>query len=428
MLDGLQLELRSLIIIDYRCLSFILGSLDSPALYQTEYSSIKHLLPIMDATQITTHEGLSEKGMILMAISWLFTSFAIIIVALRLYLRQKFHRSISLDDWLMVLALIFQILFQIFLTLDCYAGVGWPMATMSPMDIINLTKWSWFTTPGSILASTIARISIAVVFIQVFGNRKWFKHLMISYTVLLTVVGVLNFIFVWVQAKPVQALWDARVPAVYRMDQLPQKIITCILTTIFTLSDLIYTLFPIIFISKLNMTRQRKLELIFFMSGFILTMGIAIGRTAVVFKSLFQKTDVDVDITFVLFIAGSLLASIEQCLVIIIGSIPKLQVAKKLKFPKFAPTFSTIYNRLRYGKSTAASTSNTNEGWAYSDLELRPSAKRTDGSSHPSSLAPVQMSQTIIRKGSQDLNYPGIHVTEGYHITHDYPRQIRSDI
>lgn len=188
----------------------------------------------MDVPLAPRPEGLSKNAIILMAVSWLFTSFAIVIVILRVYLQQKFRRSIGWDDWIMVLALLCQIIFEVFLTLDCHAGLGHPMATITMVDILNLTKWSWSTTPGSILAGTIARISVAMVFLHVFGNRNWFKHLMISYTALLTVVGALNFIFVWVQAKPIQALWDPRVPAVYRMEQLPQKIITCVLTSTYS--------------------------------------------------------------------------------------------------------------------------------------------------------------------------------------------------
>jgi hypothetical protein len=184
------------------------------------------------AIPLTTGDhGVSERAASLMAISWLFTSLAIVTMSFRLYLRQKFFPSIASDDWLMLLALAFHVVFQVFLTKCCIAGLGRPSETMGIQDLIDMTKWAWFTTPGSILASTVARISIAMVFYQVFNRRQWFRWLMISYTSFLVVVGLLNFIFVWVQAKPVEALWDFRIPATYRMEQLPQKVITCILTS-----------------------------------------------------------------------------------------------------------------------------------------------------------------------------------------------------
>lgn len=174
--------------------------------------------------------GLSDKATVLMVVSWLFTAGTISIIVLRFYLRHKFHGAISLDDWLMAVAMIFQIIFQVFLTLTCASGLGHPLELVSIPDLVNLTKWAWFTTPGSILASTIARISIAICFVQIFGGRKWYKWMMIVFTSWLVIVGLLNFIFVWCQARPVEALWDFRVPATFRMEQLPQKIITCVLT------------------------------------------------------------------------------------------------------------------------------------------------------------------------------------------------------
>ncbi|OTA95817.1 hypothetical protein M434DRAFT_378175 [Hypoxylon sp. CO27-5] len=339
-------------------------------------------------------EGLSKNAIILIAVSWIFTSFAIVVVTLRVYLQQKFRRSIEWDDWIMVLALLCQIIFEVFLTLDCHAGLGHPIATMTMVDILNLTKWSWSTTPGSILAGTIARISVAMVFLHVFGNRNWFKRLMIYYTALLTVVGALNFIFVWVQAKPVQALWDPRIPA-------------CL--AVFTLSDFIYTISPIIFISRLNMTHQKKIGLILLMSGFVVTMTIAIGRCVVVYLSLFQTTNPNADETFVFFFVGSLLASLEQCLVIIIGSIPKLKVAKKLKFPSLQSSFKGLVNRLRYGQSTAASGSYTNTNWEHSDVELYPSSRRSHKNFN--SVPGGHFNKTSIHNISQETYEPGIHVT-----------------
>ncbi|KAG8162236.1 hypothetical protein KVR01_008001 [Diaporthe batatas] len=390
----------------------------------------------MDPSTIPLTSGnhaLSDRAVALMAISWLFTSFAIVTMTFRLYLRQKFFPSIASDDWLMLLALAFHVVFQVFLTMCCVAGLGRPLETMGIQDLIDMTKWAWFTTPGSILASTIARISIAMVFYQVFNGRQWFRWLMISYTSFLVVVGMLNFIFVWVQAKPVQALWDFRVPATYRMEQLPQKVVTCILTITYTLSDIIYTVFPIIFISKLNMNRARKLQLCLLMAGSIITTAVAIGRTTLVFLSLFQKTDVsaamDSDRTFIYFGVGSLLASIEQCLLVVIGSIPKLQVAKKLSFPKIHSSLNTLLNKLRYG-STAASTSASQPKptWDDSNLEHKSGSKGAY-SSHPDFIPIVQNSHISFSKSSHEMQEHGIQVTEGYSVTYNHtPQQPRSPV
>lgn len=164
-----------------------------------------------------------------MGVSWFFTAIAIQAVLLRFYLRRKFNQSVGADDWIMLLALTCHIVFQSFLTVASLAGLGRPVTSMTAQEIIDMSKWAWCTTPGSILAGVAARISIAIVLVQIFGMRQWFKWLMISYTGFLTIIGLANFIFVWLQARPIEALWDFRILAVYRMPQLPQKVLTGIL-------------------------------------------------------------------------------------------------------------------------------------------------------------------------------------------------------
>lgn len=87
-------------------------------------------------------------------------------------------------------------------------GLGKHDIDLTIDQLINILKWAWIKTTTSILVSIIARISITILLIRIYGNIRSFKMFLIASTTLQTVVGVIIIIVVWVQASPVQGLWN----------------------------------------------------------------------------------------------------------------------------------------------------------------------------------------------------------------------------
>lgn len=145
------------------------------------------------------------------SVTWILAVIAVGTVAFRLYLRRKFNVTCTAEEWLMVAAVIFHIVFQACVTLQCDYGLGLPLQAMSMDQIIQLSKWIWISATFSNIASVLARISITVMLVRIFGTRKWFKMLMISFTTIQGVLAVVNVICIWAQATPVEGLWDQRV-------------------------------------------------------------------------------------------------------------------------------------------------------------------------------------------------------------------------
>lgn len=144
-------------------------------------------------------------------LTWTLTGLAIIAVAARCQLKLKFKLPIIIEDYLMILALALQISYQTGFTLMCNWGSGRPMSTLTAEQMFNINKWSWtFTVPG-FLVSIIARISIAILLVRIFGRVRWFKMYMTYFTTIQSIVGVVSIIFLVAQCDPYEGLWNTAV-------------------------------------------------------------------------------------------------------------------------------------------------------------------------------------------------------------------------
>lgn len=103
--------------------------------------------------------------------------------------------------------------FQACITVGYTYGLGKRDMNLSFDQLVSILKWMWISSTFSILASTIARISIAVLLIRLFGLHLWLKWFLIVFTAIQSIGGFLIILFVWVQVKPVEGLWNPLLPA-----------------------------------------------------------------------------------------------------------------------------------------------------------------------------------------------------------------------
>jgi hypothetical protein len=147
------------------------------------------------------------------ALTWVFTSMAAIVVAMRFYVRKRFAGSWAIDDWVMLAALAWQIVYGAINTLACQAGLGKTFVNLTLEEYNELDKWSFWALPPSHIVSVLARISIAIVLIRIFAaGRAWFKWLLVGFTTFLSLFAVVAIILLFVQITPAEANWDAAVP------------------------------------------------------------------------------------------------------------------------------------------------------------------------------------------------------------------------
>lgn len=158
----------------------------------------------------STDQGIRPLSL---GLTWTFTILAVITVAARFIIRWRISRSWSIDDWIMLLALGLQLLYQAFFTVLCSWGNGLPYETLDPLQRMMASKWGYVSAFPSIGISAIARISITILLVRIFGVRRWFKLYFIAITTLVTLVAVLSIVFLAASSSPWEGLWNQMIPA-----------------------------------------------------------------------------------------------------------------------------------------------------------------------------------------------------------------------
>ncbi|KAI2601875.1 hypothetical protein GGR54DRAFT_634444 [Hypoxylon sp. NC1633] len=356
------------------------------------------------------------------SVSWALTIVAMVTVFFRFYLRKKLKITLSWDDWIMLVAMVLQIGYQIAVSNAVAWGLGKATTDITVEQFVQMTRWSWswIATPFSNLVSVLARISITILLVRIFGTRRWFRccvlllrhggrWFMILFTSVQTILGVFNTIIIWVQCKPVEGLWDFRLQNVQCWDRAIQQYVSLTLQIIFALSDLFYVLFPVTCIWKLNMALRKRVGLGLLMGLSIITMGAALSKvvTSLVFSDAnpFAGTEIAT-----LFTIQLICTAAEQTLVITIGCIPTLRPLAKLSssfLNTIASSLASLVSRTgrrRGNLSESPSYRPKYDRSGYEDLELRPPLAKTSG-------------ETDIHAATVDITaYSGVHTPESGNI------------
>lgn len=324
----------------------------------------------------STDQGIRPLSL---GLTWTFTILAVITVAARFIIRWRISRSWSIDDWIMLLALGLQLLYQAFFTVLCSWGNGLPYETLDPLQRMMASKWGYVSAFPSIGISAIARISITILLVRIFGVRRWFKLYFIAITTLVTLVAVLSIVFLAASSSPWEGLWNQMIPArrldprIYNYTALAGQFFNAI-------SDFTFVLFPVCIIWHLNMSTQRKVALVTLMALSTITLGVVLVKIVLIFLRLSNASIQSKDLERYFQSLVHLVAALEQCLVIILGCVPTLKFVTKLQFPSFTQMTSwaaslvptSWSNRSRQGSTGYGS----NSGSAYNeDLELAPKVK-----------------------------------------------------
>lgn len=186
----------------------------------------------MDGTAATPGQNDAQErgiGHIIDGVTWPFTTLSIIMVGFRFYVRRRFNNAWTTDDWIMLLALVFNVIYQAFLTTSVSYGYGRPRVTMTADDMASAFFYQHVCITWAQLADVLARVSISIALSRIFGQAKpWFKHFLISFTTLQAIVSTMSVVLSWTERGPVQALWDFRIQGNQRIDFRVQQYVSLI--------------------------------------------------------------------------------------------------------------------------------------------------------------------------------------------------------
>lgn len=76
---------------------------------------------------------------------------------------------------------------------------------------MEAAKYGYIAVPPHVLVSVLARLSITILLVRLFGIHKWFKLSVTSLFCIVTVVSIVFIAITFSQVTPAQALWDPSV-------------------------------------------------------------------------------------------------------------------------------------------------------------------------------------------------------------------------
>ncbi|KAM7212886.1 hypothetical protein V8F06_011736 [Rhypophila decipiens] len=298
-------------------------------------------------------------GHIVNGITWPFTALCMITVAFRFYIRKKFTGALASDDWFMLLAVAFNIVFQASLTTAVYYGYGRPRSTILPDDSAKVFFYTQTCITWAQVTDTIARVSISLLLARIFGTaRPWFNYFLLVATTLQGLVSTVAVILGWTEASPVQSIWDFRIPRQQHIPIRVQQDMSLVSSFLIALTDLAYVIIPVIFVSSLRMPLHRKIGVCALLATSLIACAAATTKIAIVILVREGKISLSTGHSASIFITSG----IEQSLVIVMGCVPALAPIRKLelhlKFSAIGQSIATLLSRS--GRSTSGSSS----GWS----------------------------------------------------------------
>ncbi|RYP43262.1 hypothetical protein DL768_010004 [Monosporascus sp. mg162] len=298
-------------------------------------------------------------GPTVMGLTWTFTSMAVIIVAFRFRVRRKVVRLVTADDWIMLIALICQLVYQACATVSYSYGLGRHVGDLSQDQFLNTIKWAWITfTPGTAV-SVIARISIAILLVKLFGTKPWLKWFFIVFTVIQTMLGIAMIIAIWAQCRPVEAIWNwALAPTAKCLNPDIQLYISLTTQVAYAVSDLTFVLFPTVIIWKLHMPFHRKISLLALMAASFFTMAAALVKVSVSLNASASITDTTYNAGHI-----QIWTCIEQDMVIMMGCLPPLRAIMQMESPIIRSISTTLPSLINWPTEiTTRNTSHSRSG------------------------------------------------------------------
>ncbi|KAK6064317.1 integral membrane protein [Seiridium cupressi] len=363
----------------------------------------------------------SDQGLgpLTKGLTWSFTGLAIIVVGARMVLRRKFSRHYSVDDWIMVAALAFQIAYSAIITKACDEGLGMTFDDMTLEQLTGALKWSFIALPFTHIVSVLARISITILLIKIFGQSKpWFKWFLIVYTSLQAIFGIISIILALADQFPIESHYNFMVKPTTQLDPAVQQNVAETLQFLYTVCDLVYVVFPVMFVWKLNMPLSRKVSLMVLLGLSLITFGAALTKAVLVALALTGKfTMTGPDFNGLYFYVST----IEQCLVIMIGCVPTLKPITKLRFPGFTQIGESIASLITRRSRASRKGSSTGGSSYHGDVELGQHERLPD---QPESFTPphtaAQRTHTVqASKSSSSLrNKNEIRRTDNFEISY----------
>ncbi|KAH7123484.1 hypothetical protein B0J13DRAFT_455919 [Dactylonectria estremocensis] len=276
-------------------------------------------------------------GPMINAVLWAQVVVFAVFVGLRLYTRISILSSIGPDDYLVVAALVLQIIYTAFVTVATRYGLGRLFADVGDADVyFTAVMYEVFSQVAGLMVIGVGKLAVGVFLLRIVRNKIQIAFIwtFLAGTVFIT---LFSSIVVVVQCIPVERTWNKTVPGHCWIDFSK---VGLTVGSWFVVADFCFAILPWFVIWDLNMKRKEKITVACGLSLGVFAGVCGIVRTVALNGLNAQEYIYDT-------VPMLIWSATESTVTIMCSSIPVLR---------------PLYVRFRYGSkgdSTGASAGNT---------------------------------------------------------------------
>ncbi|KAM0329631.1 hypothetical protein ACHAPQ_006700 [Fusarium lateritium] len=151
-------------------------------------------------------------GPMLNIVLWVQVVVFAVFVGLRLYTRSQILHSVGADDYLVLIALIFQIIYSAFVTAGTKYGIGRKFDDIADPDAyFKAVELEVYSQVAGIMVIGLGKCAVGIFLLRIVRNKfqKGFIWAFLAGTVFITLFASAVVV---VQCDPVASTWDKRIP------------------------------------------------------------------------------------------------------------------------------------------------------------------------------------------------------------------------
>ncbi|KAJ6032084.1 hypothetical protein N7540_002816 [Penicillium herquei] len=286
-----------------------------------------------------TGSAVPDRGPAIIALFWVESAIAVLVVALRFYGRTL-SSKLGKDDWTMLFTVVLFVILSGFTTYMAKQGGFRHLADLSTQEKITAVKWNWITQEWGISGLVAGKVSVALQLLRIIGpNNKITRWALYALITSLIAISLVDCIITFAQCDPPRALWDmvpdakcwnSSVQADYALFTggifLPCHRVHTLKSNMISfdaawnvLADFTLALLPVGIVIKTSLTLKKRLATIA-----LLGLGIVAGSFGIVKVTLLSTLTARSDLTWETY-PLYIWTSLEFWMIIICGSIPPIR-------------------------------------------------------------------------------------------------------
>ncbi|KAL9563843.1 hypothetical protein ACKAV7_012015 [Fusarium commune] len=235
--------------------------------------------------------AIESRALQVAAIDYTFVVISSVATLLRVYCRAVVIKAFAVDDWLAIAAQFMFIVYCSYHLAGVHYGTGRHFKDIPEENLPKALQMWWTCEPTYVLANMLIKASIGIFLLRICVRRA---HKIIIYTStgITEVYCLFYFLLLVLQCRPTSLFWLRHTPNPPGGSCLDGKVIVIAsyaYSAISCLSDWTFSILPIFFVWKLQMSRRTKISVV----GILAASAIASSATIVRFPYLYSLTDID---------------------------------------------------------------------------------------------------------------------------------------